>query len=162
MYHIHILLLVVSIHAPTQGATVCLCCFITSFFCFNPRTHAGCDHFPAMLLVLYYVFQSTHPRRVRHVIALNDTLATEFQSTHPRRVRQVKDKPWIREVWVSIHAPTQGATQLCYLASSVDEFQSTHPRRVRPDQLSAMVTFREFQSTHPRRVRLLMVEIKLI
>ena len=38
-------------------------------------------------MILIYIFQSTHPRRVRQV---NDTSSidfTKFQSTHPRRVR---------------------------------------------------------------------------
>ncbi len=98
-----------------------------------------------------------------------------FQSTHPRRVRH--GQPRFHGVLdVSIHAPTQGATndngkrcrryrgfnprthagcdQLSKRwAQRVTEFQSTHPRRVRLDSFAAAIIEYAFQSTHPRRVR---------
>ena len=76
----------VSIHAPTQGATI-------------SRSYS----------VLNLLFQSTHPRRVRHFRVVPESLA-QFQSTHPRRVRRLLGGRQVRVHRVSIHAPTQGAT----------------------------------------------------
>ena len=55
------------------------------------------------------LFQSTHPRRVRHALRLHNIRLCVFQSTHPRRVRHDMDEFFNIESW----------------------FQSTHPRRVR-------------------------------
>ena len=77
----------VSIHTPTQGVTFSGdgSALVVSF---NPHTHAGCDKDRLSLVSPFFMFQSTHPRRV-----------------------------WLccrmvyRRVWhVSIHTPTQGVT----------------------------------------------------
>ena len=100
----------VSIHAPTRGAT---CFFVYVGRCyksFNPRTHEGCDssrieeisipavsiHAPTRGATQKYLqnershhqFQSTHPRGVRPQKSVNDSIIALFQSTHPRGVRQ--------------------------------------------------------------------------
>ena len=57
----------ISIHAPAKGATVYVDDVQLQDLDFNPRTREGCD---MKLLSLYprdYKFQSTHPRRVRHL-----------------------------------------------------------------------------------------------
>ena len=77
----------VSIHAPTQGATI-------------SRSYS----------VLNLLFQSTHPRRVRHFLGVVPESLAQFQSTHPRR----GDACWAAGRYACIG------------------FQSTHPRRVRP------------------------------
>ena len=56
--------------------------------CFNPRTHAGCD------ISRYSLY----------------TDITLFQSTHPRGVRLGAQTTLLRRMYVSIHAPTRGAT----------------------------------------------------
>ena len=66
---------IVSIHAPTRGATNCICCHSYNDVSFNPRTHEGCD-------------------------------------THQRRHQRTR-------LTVSIHAPTRGATHL-----SVESFSA--------------------------------------
>ena len=98
-------------------------------------------------------FQSTHPRRVRPIVAHDIVRCSWFQSTHPRRVRP---------------AP-------CNYILCGRKFQSTHPRRVRlcsTKQSATTIRFNPrthvgcdlpmptltsfsapFQSTHPRRVR---------
>ena len=78
----------VSIHAPTQGAT-----------------------FPRVVPESLAQFQSTHPRRVRRLLAAGSA-CIGFQSTHPRRVRPARRVGRIAANRVSIHAPTQGATPL--------------------------------------------------
>ena len=103
------LLLRVSIHAPTQGAT--------KFLRIKIRLRHVSIHAPTqgatcafVILTLLYLFQSTHPHRVRHCDYFNGTGAFE----------------------VSIHAPTQGATGTTFQDDPNLKFQSTHPHRVRP------------------------------
>ena len=77
----------VSIHAPTQGATYqeVHCC--PKICRFNPRTHAGCDHWTAVKIYLHFV--SIH--------------APTQGATESNMISEYSDN-------VSIHAPTQGAT----------------------------------------------------
>ena len=80
-------------------------------------------------------FQSTHPRRVRHLQTPFPLLSTLFQSTHPRRVRQEDGYYGGVTGAISIHAPAKGATYInmkCQTNNIL--FQSTHPRRVRRKQ----------------------------
>ncbi len=101
---------------------------------FNPRTHTGCDY--------------------KIIICLPKVLM--FQSTHPHRVRLDRESKLTPSIVVSIHAPTQGATQKWYNLISFIKFQSTHPHRVRPSRLDLLISARQFQSTHPHRVRRLL------
>ena len=79
------------------------------------------------------VFQSTHPRGVRHVNNVVQAVVAEFQSTHPRGVRR-------------------GYVILGY---KPEKFQSTHPRGVRRSPRQPQFCLLQlFQSTHPRGVRL--------
>ena len=96
----------VSIHTPTQGVTW-RNDYGAGFKCFNPHTHAGCDHMrlshhqtltvsihtPTQGVTCshrqhhpYRQFQSTHPRRVWLIARVNSGEMILFQSTHPRRV----------------------------------------------------------------------------
>ena len=59
-------LLLVSIHAPTRGATEINLAHIYLSFCFNPRIHTGCDITELSEAVEADRFQSTHPHGVRH------------------------------------------------------------------------------------------------
>ena len=123
------------------------------------------------------VFQSTHPRGVRRLGAAGSMTAVRFQSTHPRGVRLMGGRGTVKRQWVSIHAPTWGATRavLERVVPGV-KFQSTHPRGVRHrifgliaesvgfnprthvgcDQQAKQIeaAYKKFQSTHPRGVRL--------
>ena len=144
----------VSIHAPTQGATIA----------------------PPRVAIAAVAFQSTHPRRVRlegfpllyaiegvsiHAPTQGATISRSysvlnllFQSTHPRRVRHFLGGSRIARA-VSIHAPTQGATPAGRPAGT--RASGFNPRtHAGCDQLDVWVASQriEFQSTHPRRVRL--------
>ena len=55
----------VSIHAPTRGATSFLTSDMTTTACFNPRTHTGCDVQVYRKADKSGLFQSTHPHGVR-------------------------------------------------------------------------------------------------
>ena len=102
-------------------------------WCFNPRTHMGCD-------VLHH-----HDKQRKR----------EFQSTHPHGVRpnRVIDRFNIKVV--SIHAPTWGAT-----IATLDEipfgsvFQSTHPHGVRLLRVFLLLPRLWFESRRPGEVRL--------
>ena len=99
---------------------------------FNPRTHVGCDrgkrgrrprraisiHAPTwgatsdvLASASLKEFQSTHPRGVRHRLSVDRLELQQFQSTHPRGVRRIIT---VRQLtgFISIHAPTWGATQI--------------------------------------------------
>ena len=144
----------VSIHAPTRGATRIILRQQSKLISFNPRTHAGCDMAVSRWLSTARLFQSTHPRGVRHHLfgtllnrpsfnprthagcdPLETIFATPkrmFQSTHPRGVRlSGMQREGIKRT-VSIHAPTRGATIRQGRLGIIKVFQSTHPRGVRP------------------------------
>ena len=169
-YHLY----TVSIHAPIQGAT-------------GER----------MSFAEYCEFQSTHPYRVRLVSVAPSLIPRSFQSTHPYRVRQHFKMVDNTErcfnprthtgcdstvigikifLWVSIHAPIQGATlfllcvlleEFCFnprthtgcdylLSLSVEHELSFNPRtHTGCDAPEAVQRFslQRFQSTHPYRVR---------
>ena len=166
------------------------------FSCFNPRTHAGCDSVTDITQTDFTMFQSTHPRRVRLSLAGSAPAFGVFQSTHPRRVRRLRlrQKQTIltfqsthprrvrrcrastaRPIRVSIHAPTQGATDydhyldhlkavsihaptqgatFNHYISSLLFFVSIHaPTQGATNSYLQFFVISLFQSTHPRRVR---------
>jgi len=99
---------------------------------FNPRTYVRCDHstvpcFSAhslfqsthlrevrpplgLFLLSLIVFQSTHLREVRQWYVTVLDLSLLFQSTHLREVRLLKKEVFTVNCFISIHAPTWGAT----------------------------------------------------
>ena len=99
----------VSIHAPTRGATCYLAKSYYSRYSFNPRTHSRCDCAGYFGDDGVSVFQSTHPLEVRPDILTCKNLAIMFQSTHPLEVRPRPLQPKSKEMM----------------------FQSTHPLEVR-------------------------------
>ena len=128
----------VSIHAPTRGATACdqlvfdnamfqsthplgvrqsSTSLISMTFGFNPRTHSGCDSAVDDLINSASVFQSTHPLGVRLCATSSSSSLGKFQSTHPLGVRPCAASRPPRHPCVSIHAPTRGATTLNFLLS---------------------------------------------
>ena len=135
----------------------------------------GCDVLCLCVAKCLLVFQSTHPRGVRHALPYVLFQFYPFQSTHPRGVRQrIKFMQQLCNS-ISIHAPTWGAT-LYFWYFSVDNkisihaptwgatsepsgiigrslFQSTHPRGVRRVWVNSRLLGHPFQSTHPRGVR---------
>ena len=56
----------VSIHAPAWGATLPSAARFPISTRFNPRTRVGCDSSAIIMATSWGVFQSTHPRGVRH------------------------------------------------------------------------------------------------
>ena len=105
----HINILLVSIHAPTWGATP----LPTSF-------------------ELSIEFQSTRPRGARLVhFSFYYQICQLFQSTRPRGARPTFFMALMKDGIVSIHAPTWGATAPLFVAVKEYRFQSTRPRGAR-------------------------------
>ena len=102
--------IIVSIHTPTKGVTYISPYLTTQQASFNPHTHEGCDQASSAKVEGRRVFQSTHPRRVWQMCALNMMIHGMFQSTHPRRVWLFLGSDAVIKVNVSIHTPTKGVT----------------------------------------------------
>ena len=79
-----------------------------------------------------FLFQSTHPHGVRHVLSALQYSKYMFQSTHPHGVRLTGEDGYGIGV----------------------VFQSTHPHGVRRLFVSLAFIYLKFQSTHPHGVRL--------
>ena len=129
----------------------------------------------------FKLFQSTHPRGVRHINAPWRTFNMGFQSTHPRGVRRARRR--FNPKSLSFNPRTRVGCDLRSVTSITlwMMFQSTHPRGVRhvvyhdvdPSTVvsihapawgatldySQRATFFAFQSTHPRGVRLTFVSV---
>ena len=100
---------IISIHAPTRGATVPEVPRTSASYHFNPRSHERSDSCS--------------------ITGLSSLLS--FQSTLPREERRV---PFLKEIFamnISIHAPTRGATTSTLPVASLATFQSTLPREER-------------------------------
>ena len=96
-------------HIGCEG--VCRTCS-TNFRNFNPRTHTGCDLtgiFP--LRFSGYFNPRTHTGCDGMRTRTLPHHEPEFQSTHPHRVRRKKRAANEPHTFISIHAPTQGATE---------------------------------------------------
>ena len=123
--------LVVSIHAPTRGATDAPCNKIWRYIVSIHAPTRGATDEGMQYVCWNFVFQSTHPHGVR----LLDV-------SHEQPLNRV-----------SIHAPTRGATTSLFICFSKSLFQSTHPRGVRRDAILRVAATILFQSTHPHGVR---------
>jgi len=92
---------------------------------FNPRTHAGCDLSNWLVSLINQV--SIHaPTRGATNTSLIFSYCDMFQSTHPRGVRHEKRYRLTIKHPVSIHAPTRGATWLVSLINQ--DLESFNPR----------------------------------
>ena len=67
--------------------------------------------------------------------------------------RSTQYNRFTRNISVSIHAPTRGATILSITLASVVEFQPTRPRGARPQYTLNTTIEIEFQPTRPRGAR---------
>ena len=113
---------------------------------------------------------------MRQRIFCTDYITQIFQSTHPRRMRHLLLLYYKYRLIISIHASKKDATLLhrlsisnhidfnpriqegcdsicCHPNFSTFRFQSTHPRRMRQLTIPLITSLAVFQSTHPRRMR---------
>ena len=102
--------LIVSIHAPTRGATwqTPSCADVRLFQSTHPHGVRLCR--PYFFIKSSVLFQSTHPHGVRQRCFGSGLQIFLFQSTHPHGVRRVFAEDDGGNIGVSIHAPTRGAT----------------------------------------------------
>ncbi len=103
-----LMLSIVSIHAPTRGATSVIRGY-SLLKCFNPRPHEGSDR-AWLVLQREMEFQSTPPRGER--LAIFCQIIKLFYVSIHAPTRGATGIPLIVFGWmvVSIHAPTRGAT----------------------------------------------------
>ena len=143
----------VSIHAPTRGAT-----------------------WQARVATRTTSFQSTRPRGARPSVHPTSSAMRVFQSTRPRGARLCHDLCGSTRLYVSIHAPTRGATWPHTARSGARSsfnprahagrdttarpsaacrslFQSTRPRGARRTSPRGGAGRQGFQSTRPRGAR---------
>ena len=78
---------------------------------FNPRSHEGSDNVVAPQNHPEHLFQSTLPRGERRFFNPYFIRIIRFQSTLPRGERLEDYDVYTYDDYVSIHAPTRGATK---------------------------------------------------
>ena len=142
---------IVSIHAPTRGATDCLIKSFAITWCFNPRTHTGCDTLPGTPSRPSSVSIHAPTRGATQYWLSVPHEQDKFQSTHPHGVRHCPDYINRTRTKVSIHAPTRGATTLTFRTSFATMFQSTHPHGVRPVDADGCPIFTKVSIHAPTR-----------
>ena len=148
-----IILILISIHAPTWGATHDRTGARDVGQNFNPRTHVGCDFLG--------IFRTRGPRYFNPRTHVGCDLRRPLP--RPKRSSDFNPRTHVgcdesrlslcRSPLISIHAPTWGATPCESLVESEAIFQSTHPRGVRLQNSPENADALKFQSTHPRGVR---------
>ena len=98
---------------------------------FNPRSRAGSDCASPVPAFRPSVFQSTLPCRERLGSEQRMITYEVFQSTLPCRERPRPQGLWRFPIYISIHAPVQGATAIVTILPHFSIFQSTLPCRER-------------------------------
>ena len=166
---------VISIHAPTRGATSLKATEYKLSIDFNPRSHERSDNyipdeFKSYIISIHAptrgatmtsdetgmvaIFQSTLPREERHWWMAVWWRIFEFQSTLPREERPVRrySLPLISVNFnPRSHERSDNIQNLTFALTK--RFQSTLPREERRKKQSYNVRNRQFQSTLPREER---------
>ena len=96
---------------------------------FNPRSHEGSDGNRAIVCSDLSGFQSTLPRGERRGCHLpGDWISLHFNPRSHEGSDDTVGANLMPESFISIHAPTRGATIVCVPADVQPRFQSTLPR----------------------------------
>ena len=143
--------ILVSIHTPTQGVTRRFEWEVCGTGCFNPHTHAGCDHLISDKILAIRVSIHTPTQGVTHGV-FSQYARYRFQSTHPRRVWHRVSYAKILIILVSIHTPTQGVTGGTVYVWVQSRVSIHTPTQGVTFPFTTYKTCLLFQSTHPRRV----------
>ena len=101
---------VISIHAPTRGATLIIIILNLINKHFNPRSHERSDQCLFQFLCFLVDFNPRSHERSDGIKSMRNFLITKFQSTLPREERHCGVIDNWRLNKISIHAPTRGAT----------------------------------------------------
>ena len=119
----------VSIHAPWEGCDSAGGAVARPLSSFNSRTLGRVRHLRHLIILLFHLFQFTHPGKgATKFTTTFIAVRIMFQFTHPGKGATSQVSRLLPEFRVSIHAPWEG----CDFAKSVDfvpgtEFQFTHP-----------------------------------
>ena len=106
---VKIIVITVSIHAPTKGATAHSASIVFSFFCFNPRSHEGSDYLNC--LCNYDNLVSIHaPTKGATDKERKQVLGYQVSIHAPTKGATIQAMTSYTNTMVSIHAPTKGAT----------------------------------------------------
>ena len=124
-------LTIISIHAPTRGATSTELSFELTFIDFNPRSHERSDVSDKLIMTQNLDFNPRSHERSDRAKRDPGRERAEFQSTLPREERQWRPGMHQSIQQISIHAPTRGATINSMQATASSRFQSTLPREER-------------------------------
>ena len=143
----------VSIHAPTRGATRSARARRSGRCCFNPRAHEGRDYHHRVNWGRVVPFQSTRPRGARPYAGPPWAIESPFQSTRPRGARPIARVRKHVHIVVSIHAPTRGATGLSRQAAHGQDVSIHAPTRGATGHTVYSERMGRFQSTRPRGAR---------
>ena len=100
----------ISIHAPTRGATGEHISGSMVSADFNPRSHEGSDWVPAFCASITSRFQSTLPRGERRIPEGIADKLSPISIHAPTRGATVLKSKYAEGTLISIHAPTRGAT----------------------------------------------------
>ena len=120
---------------------------------FNPRSHERSDSCEMFSSPCTFYFNPRSHERSDTPIAIPTTPA-QFQSTLPREER-LSNVDFKSIPYISIHAPTRGATKnIVRLGTVQSVFQSTLPREERLTDIQDLFINYIFQSTLPREERL--------
>ena len=114
---------------------------------FNPRSHEGSDETGNQAYIDSVIFQSTLPRGERRQAEICLSLTWIFQSTLPRGERPETAAALRWAIFISIHAPTRGATHTVKGQREIEQFQSTLPRGERRTHYASQ---RRFHNFNPR------------
>ena len=127
---------VISIHAPTRGATDTPYSFSAPFTNFNPRSHERSDNDIAAIKSMESISIHAPTRGATNNNGIVDNAELVFQSTLPReeRLGLLLTIPCL--VTISIHAPTRGAT--VYFVPSVCLSANFNPRSHERSDLSKL------------------------
>ena len=120
----------ISIHAPTKGATALATALNSVGIISIHAPTKGATRSRKSILTLR-VFQSTLPQRERLTLRVKELRRIKFQSTLPQRERRLQYCRTVFRFFISIHAPTKGATSEMGEKFFPVVFQSTLPQRER-------------------------------
>ena len=164
---------VISIHAPTWGATSKDRLSLFRYCDFNPRTHVGCDyleptelkgfgisiHAPTWGATSLDNFQKELTNISIHAPTWGATKIYDdwYRDSHfnPRtHVGCDNNCSSLRHLcFISIHAPTWGATNDWYRDSRIQQISIHAPTWGATVDIYNRSVYQQFQSTHPRGVR---------
>ena len=127
--------LIISIHAPTRGATgiVGIAIGVVKFQSTLPREERLMVHINRMVIL---IFQSTLPREERQSWRTHSLKGVNFNPRSHER-SDVVEALRTHYIHISIHAPTRGATGVDIINQKILLFQSTLPREERQYQDSS-------------------------